>query len=178
MQGNGSYNANSALQWAAMMMTLSLFDGVYVIVEQVRLSLTSPDEYALTGPTITIVEYGSSQGANPIILMRRIFEQATNMSPSKPTDAASLVFFDLPSNDFTALTQTIDITHGLRQPRKQKYSHRWSHGASLSLFSLGACSLAALHYLYRVSVKSVPEVDLFAVSVGCGCGTDAGFKEV
>ncbi|KAF5548743.1 benzoate carboxyl methyltransferase [Fusarium napiforme] len=84
MQGGGCYNENSTLQGHAIDKSLEL------------LGLS---EYR--GPSITLADYGSSEGQNSV----RLFSQYLQRSPS--VTSATLIFNDTPSNDFSSLTSTI-----------------------------------------------------------------------
>ncbi|KAL4936465.1 hypothetical protein BDV06DRAFT_227879 [Aspergillus oleicola] len=147
MQGKGSYNSNSALQWAAMIETLPLFN-----------------EDFPTNKTLTIVEYGASQGANSVIPFKHILEQITKSQPSTTTTTSTipvtLAFCDRPSNDFSALAQTVaSITwpESITQkaeifpsmiPRSFFEPILPPNSADIGF------SLASLHHLNRVPAKS------------------------
>ncbi|KYG13685.1 hypothetical protein FVEG_17672 [Fusarium verticillioides 7600] len=79
MQGGGYYNENSTLQGHAIDKSLEL------------LSLSEH-----RGPSITLADYGSSEGQNSYYL-----------STLPSMTSATLVFNDTPSNDFSSLTSTI-----------------------------------------------------------------------
>lgn len=84
MQGGGYYNENSTLQGQAIDKSLELLD-----------------HSANRGPSITLADYGSSEGKNSV----RFFSQYLERIPS--VTSATLIFNDTPSNDFSSLTSTI-----------------------------------------------------------------------
>ncbi|KAF5702083.1 benzoate carboxyl methyltransferase [Fusarium globosum] len=84
MQGGGYYNENSTLQGQAIERSLELLD-----------------PSANRGPSITLADYGSSEGKNSV----RLFSQYLERIPS--VTSATLIFNDTPSNDFSSLTSTI-----------------------------------------------------------------------
>ncbi|KAF5540040.1 benzoate carboxyl methyltransferase [Fusarium phyllophilum] len=84
MQGGGYYNENCTLQGLAIDKALSL--------------LESPKS---KGKTITLADYGSSEGKNTIRLL------ANYLSNLPALASATLVFNDTPFNDFSSLSRTI-----------------------------------------------------------------------
>ncbi|KLO80303.1 uncharacterized protein LW93_6513 [Fusarium fujikuroi] len=84
MQGGGYYNENSTLQGQAIEESLELLD-----------------PSANRGPSITLADYGSSEGKNSV----RLFSQYLERIPS--VASATLIFNDTPSNDISSLTSTI-----------------------------------------------------------------------
>ncbi|KAF4987262.1 hypothetical protein FGRMN_10464 [Fusarium graminum] len=85
MQGEGYYNANCTLQSLAIDNALSLLE---------------PPE--VNGTSITLADYGSSEGKNAIQLMAHYLANLPGLR------SATLVFEDTPFNDFSSLATTID----------------------------------------------------------------------
>ncbi|KAG5821127.1 hypothetical protein H9Q74_001893 [Fusarium xylarioides] len=85
MQGGGYYKENCTLQGLAIDKALSL--------------LESPK---CNGKTITLADYGSSEGKNTIRLL------ANYLSNLPALSSATLVFNDTPFNDFSSLSRTIN----------------------------------------------------------------------
>ncbi|KAL9564843.1 hypothetical protein ACKAV7_011295 [Fusarium commune] len=84
MKGGGYYNENSNLQAQAI---------------EKSLELLRPSEHQ--GLSITLADYGSSEGKNSV----QLFSQYLKLFPS--TTSATLIFNDTQSNDFSSLTSTI-----------------------------------------------------------------------
>ncbi|KAF5722913.1 benzoate carboxyl methyltransferase [Fusarium mundagurra] len=84
MQGGGYYNENSTLQGQAIDKSLELLGSS-----------------GHQGPSITLADYGSSEGNNSV----RLFSQYLKRFPS--IRSATLIFNDTPSNDFSSLTSTV-----------------------------------------------------------------------
>ncbi|KAI1021983.1 hypothetical protein LB504_007268 [Fusarium proliferatum] len=85
MQGGGYYNENCTLQGLAIDKALSLLE---------------PPKYQ--GSTITLADYGSSEGKNTIRLLANYLSNLPGLS------SATLIFNDTPFNDFSSLSRTID----------------------------------------------------------------------
>ncbi|KAK6510651.1 hypothetical protein TWF506_009753 [Arthrobotrys conoides] len=83
MAGDNTYNENSGQQYLAMEACLPLFEGLSF------------------GPNATFVDYGCSQGAASMAVMQRLVSQLL------PHSTATLVFNDLPSNDFNSLIKLL-----------------------------------------------------------------------
>ncbi|KAF3102062.1 hypothetical protein TWF102_001886 [Orbilia oligospora] len=83
MAGDNTYNENSGQQYLAMEACLPLFESLSF------------------GANATFVDYGCSQGAASMAVMQRLVSQL----PSNST--ATLVFNDLPSNDFNSLIKLL-----------------------------------------------------------------------
>ncbi|RJE23809.1 hypothetical protein PHISCL_03840 [Aspergillus sclerotialis] len=159
MQGNGSYNSNSALQRAAMMEALPLFNGMITPGATSSIVLTVVEDYPV-GQNLTVVEYGVSQGANSVVPLKHILEQATKSQTPNTRLAVTLALCDRPSNDFTALAQTID---SIKWPESVlRKAEIFPFMSPRSFFEpilpnnsadVGF-SLAALHHLDRVSARS------------------------
>ncbi|KAM5519589.1 hypothetical protein FOXYSP1_18013 [Fusarium oxysporum f. sp. phaseoli] len=90
MQGGGYYNENCTLQGLAIDKALSL--------------LEPPKS---KGTTITLADYGSSEGKNTIRLLANYLSNLPNLS------SATLVFNDTPFNDFSSLSRTINTNWSL-----------------------------------------------------------------
>ncbi|KAH7467825.1 hypothetical protein FOMA001_g15051 [Fusarium oxysporum f. sp. matthiolae] len=90
MQGGGYYNENCTLQGLAIDKALSL--------------LEPPKS---KGTTITLADYGSSEGRNTIRLLANYLSNLPNLS------SATLVFNDTPFNDFSSLSRTINTNWSL-----------------------------------------------------------------
>ncbi|KAF5694105.1 benzoate carboxyl methyltransferase [Fusarium denticulatum] len=84
MQGGGYYNENSTLQGQAI---------------EKCLELLGPSVHQ--SPSITLADYGSSEGKNSV----RLFSQYLKRFPY--VTSATLIFNDTPSNDFSSLTSTV-----------------------------------------------------------------------
>ncbi|KAL2870932.1 S-adenosyl-L-methionine-dependent methyltransferase [Aspergillus lucknowensis] len=94
MVGGGYYNQNSSLQ---------------ALVAEECGGLVSPDE--CQGGSITLADYGCSEGSNSVLMLRRAIE-------SCPEDASiTIVFNDTPANDYNSLSATMDRL--LREPDKK-----------------------------------------------------------
>ncbi|KAK6529512.1 hypothetical protein TWF281_008683 [Arthrobotrys megalospora] len=83
MAGDNTYNENSGQQYLAMEASLPLFDDLSF------------------GRDATFVDYGCSQGAASMAVMQRL------VSRLPPYSTASVVFNDLPSNDFNSLIKLL-----------------------------------------------------------------------
>ncbi|KAF5551399.1 benzoate carboxyl methyltransferase [Fusarium mexicanum] len=84
MQGGGYYNENCSLQ---------------ILAIEKALSLLEPPNFK--GKTITLADYGSSEGKNTIRLLANYLSNLPGIS------SATLVFNDTPFNDFSSLSRTI-----------------------------------------------------------------------
>ncbi|KAL4789189.1 S-adenosyl-L-methionine-dependent methyltransferase [Aspergillus venezuelensis] len=139
MQGKGSYNSNSALQWAAMMEALPLFDS----------------ELQSCNGALTIIEYGASQGANSITPVKHILTQATSSKHPEAPLIATLHFCDRPANDFSALAQTISSTRW--PPSTEVFPAMIPRSFFEPILPPQSVdigfSLAALHHLNRVPAR-------------------------
>ncbi|KAL4725657.1 hypothetical protein ACLX1H_007807 [Fusarium chlamydosporum] len=87
MQGGGLYNENSSLQELAVDKSVELL---------------SPDGYRET--SITLADYGSSEGENSIRLFSKYLAKLPAIS------SAVLIFNDTSTNDFSSLSTTINIS--------------------------------------------------------------------
>ncbi|KAK6511614.1 hypothetical protein TWF481_000529 [Arthrobotrys musiformis] len=86
MAGDNAYNENSGQQYLAMEASIPLFEGLNLETKA------------------TFVDYGCSQGAASMEVMRRLVSQLL------PHSEATLVFNDLPSNDFNSLIKLLLAT--------------------------------------------------------------------
>ena len=92
MEKGGFYNQNSSLQDAAIQKILPLWEEVV-------------ETASLNDDSVTIVDYGSSEGRNSMIPMRIAVEKVREIK-GKETPI-NVIHTDLPGNDFSALFQTI-----------------------------------------------------------------------
>ncbi|EGX49358.1 hypothetical protein TWF173_002276 [Orbilia oligospora] len=83
MTAGNAYNENCHQQTLIMEGSLPLFDDINL------------------GSNLTIVDYGCSQGRNSIAMMQRVLNRMA------PSSTASLVFEDLPSNEFASLIRLL-----------------------------------------------------------------------
>ncbi|KAF3181918.1 hypothetical protein TWF788_006379 [Orbilia oligospora] len=83
MTSGNTYNENCGQQTLIMESSLPLFDEIDL------------------GPNPKILDYGCSQGLNSIAMMQRILGRLA------PSSTVSLVFEDLPSNEFTSLIKLL-----------------------------------------------------------------------
>ncbi|KAF3912415.1 hypothetical protein ABW20_dc0100139 [Dactylellina cionopaga] len=83
MSGNNAYNENSGQQYLAMEASLPLFADLEL------------------GSNVTIADYGCSQGAASVAVMKRLVARLA------PHSIVTLSFNDLPSNDFNSLIQLL-----------------------------------------------------------------------
>ncbi|BDD60841.1 hypothetical protein MAP00_005937 [Monascus purpureus] len=106
MQGDGFYNKNSELQYAAMQRALPLFDSISIAEATPRV--------------FSVVEYGCAQGVNSIEPFRHILSTTHFQKPATDTAGGevSLVFTDRVGNDFTTVANTISNTQWLPTSRR------------------------------------------------------------
>ncbi|KAK6498005.1 hypothetical protein TWF506_004249 [Arthrobotrys conoides] len=88
MAGGNTYNENCQQQTDVLTAALPLFDDIDL------------------GTNVTIADYGCSQGSNSMIMMQHVL----NRLP--PSSAASLIFEDLPSNEFSSLIKLLPQLYG------------------------------------------------------------------
>ncbi|EPS40216.1 hypothetical protein H072_5963 [Dactylellina haptotyla CBS 200.50] len=86
MAGCNTYNENCGQQHQAMEASLPLFADINL---------------SCLGPNISIADYGCSQGATSLHVMQRI------VAGLPPRSVATLLFNDLPSNDFNSLIKLL-----------------------------------------------------------------------
>jgi SAM dependent carboxyl methyltransferase len=95
MEGHGAYNRNSRVQAAGLAAAIPLFKQAAAAV-----SLASPPE------PILIADYGASEGHNSLVPMgEAIGALRQRVGPSR---AILVAHTDLPSNDFSALFETLE----------------------------------------------------------------------
>lgn len=92
MEGGGFYNQNSTLQDAAIQKVLPLWR------EVVETALLQDD-------SVTIVDYGSSEGRNSMTPLSIAVEKVRKIKGRE--SPINIIHTDLPGNDFSALFQTI-----------------------------------------------------------------------
>lgn len=95
MEGHGGYNRNSRVQAAGLAAAIPLFKQAAAAV-----SLASPPE------PILIADYGASEGHNSLVpIGEAIGALRQRVGPSR---AILVAHTDLPSNDFSALFETLE----------------------------------------------------------------------
>ncbi|KAK6347640.1 hypothetical protein TWF718_005479 [Orbilia javanica] len=83
MSSGNTYNDNCHQQTAVLKASLHLFDDIEL------------------GPNVTIADYGCSQGSNSVMMMQHVLKRMP------PSSTASLIFEDLPSNEFSSLIKLL-----------------------------------------------------------------------
>ncbi|KAF3905993.1 hypothetical protein ABW21_db0203944 [Orbilia brochopaga] len=94
MKGDNFYNENSGQQYLAMETSLPLFADLDLGGFLIRY-------LEITGSNVTVVDYGCSQGASSTVAMQKLVSQLPLGSK------ATLVFNDLPANDFNSLIKLL-----------------------------------------------------------------------
>jgi hypothetical protein len=92
MEGGGFYNKNSAMQAAGISALLPLWERLIADVE-------------LDGGPLVIADYGSSQGRNSLAPIAIAIDRLR--ARTRPEMPIEVVHTDLPSNDYSALFETI-----------------------------------------------------------------------
>jgi hypothetical protein len=93
MEGGGFYNRHSAMQAAGIALLSSLWRAACSAV-------------TLSQPPLTIVDYGSSQGRNSMAPIRTAIEVLRSRAGT--TVPIEVIHTDLPTNDFSALFQSLE----------------------------------------------------------------------